>query len=122
MLFRSVASVILGMVTPILGLLLSKAITMYQEPPEEMRKDSKFWAIVCVGIGLITFVALSLRSYLFGIAGAKLIERIRSMTIFEKVACQEISWFDDLANSRCVQEIPRLYFHFTTLKYFYFYF
>ncbi|KAL9398561.1 hypothetical protein Peur_007522 [Populus x canadensis] len=87
------------MVTPILGLLLSKAITMYQEPPEEMRKDSKFWAIVCVGIGLITFVALSLRSYLFGIAGAKLIERIRSMTIFEKVACQEISWFDDLANS-----------------------
>uniref|UniRef100_A0A2K1ZY94 ABC transmembrane type-1 domain-containing protein n=1 Tax=Populus trichocarpa TaxID=3694 RepID=A0A2K1ZY94_POPTR len=100
LLFRSVASVILGMVTPILGLLLSKAITMYQEPPEEMRKDSKFWAIVCVGIGLITFVALSLRSYLFGIAGAKLIERIRSMTIFEKVACQEISWFDDLANSR----------------------
>ncbi|MCI16475.1 ABC transporter B family member 9-like, partial [Trifolium medium] len=37
-------------------------------------------------------------NYFFGIAGGKLIERIRSLT-FEKIVHQEIRWFDDPANS-----------------------
>ncbi|XP_027930326.1 ABC transporter B family member 9-like [Vigna unguiculata] len=39
-----------------------------------------------------------LQNYLFGIAGGKLIERIRSMA-FNKVVHQEISWFDHPSNS-----------------------
>ncbi|PQQ01602.1 hypothetical protein Pyn_33202 [Prunus yedoensis var. nudiflora] len=51
---------------------------MFYEPHNELRKDSKKWAGVYVG--------------------GKLVERIRSLT-FEKVVYQQISWFDDPANS-----------------------
>lgn len=101
LLLGAVAAVVHGMVFPVFGLLLSKAIRMFYEPPQELRKDSKYWAVVYVLMGCITLVALPAQNSLFGIAGGKLIERIRSMT-FEKVVHQEISWFDDSANSRCV--------------------
>ncbi|KAJ0081187.1 hypothetical protein Patl1_10099 [Pistacia atlantica] len=39
-----------------------------------------------------------LPNYFFGIAGGRLIKRIRTLT-FDKVVHQEISWFDDPANS-----------------------
>jgi len=45
-----------------------------------------------------------LQNYLFGIAGGKLIERIRSMA-FNKVVHQEISWFDHPSNSWYVEVI-----------------
>ncbi|KAK4802353.1 hypothetical protein SAY86_000556 [Trapa natans] len=94
----SAAAVVHGMVFPIFGLLLSSAIHMFFEPPHELRKDSKFWAVIYVGIGLITFVAIPIQNFFFGLAGGKLIERIRYMT-FKKVVHQEISWFDDPVNS-----------------------
>jgi ATP-binding cassette subfamily B (MDR/TAP) protein 1 len=99
----------------VFGLLLSKAINMFYEPPKEIRKDSKFWAVLYLGLGFITFAALPLQYYLFGIAGGKLIERIRSKT-FEKVVHQEISWFDDPTNSRCVEDILILQIHVTALE------
>ncbi|KFK23687.1 hypothetical protein AALP_AAs50902U000500 [Arabis alpina] len=43
-------------------------------------------------------IFVPIQNYFFGIAGGKLIKRIRLMT-FEKVLHQEISWFDDTANS-----------------------
>ncbi|KAJ6301922.1 hypothetical protein OIU77_016100 [Salix suchowensis] len=94
----TIAALIHGVIFPVFGLLLSKAINMFYEPPKEIRKDSKFWAVLYLGLGFVTFVALPLQYYLFGIAGGKLIERIRSKT-FEKVVHQEISWFDDPTNS-----------------------
>ncbi|KDP21188.1 hypothetical protein JCGZ_21659 [Jatropha curcas] len=98
LLLGTLAAVVHGVVFPIFGLLISTAIKVFYEPPNKLRKDSKFWALVYVGIGFVTFIALPAQNYLFGIAGSKLIERIRSMT-FEKVVHQEISWFDDPANS-----------------------
>ncbi|KAJ6298505.1 hypothetical protein OIU76_019624 [Salix suchowensis] len=94
----TIAAFIHGVIFPVFGLLLSKAINMFYEPPKEIRKDSKFWAVLYLGLGFVTFLALPLQYYLFGIAGGKLIERIRSKT-FEKVVHQEISWFDDPTNS-----------------------
>ncbi|KAH7545097.1 hypothetical protein FEM48_Zijuj01G0057100 [Ziziphus jujuba var. spinosa] len=41
---------------------------------------------------------IQVQTYSFGVAGARLIQRIRSMT-FQKVVHQEIGWFDDPANS-----------------------
>jgi ATP-binding cassette subfamily B (MDR/TAP) protein 1 len=111
----TVAAVIHGVIFPVFGLLLSKAINMFYEPPKEIRKDSKFWAVLYLGLGFITFAALPLQYYLFGIAGGKLIERIRSKT-FEKVVHQEISWFDDPTNSRCVEDILILPIHVTALE------
>lgn len=98
LLLGSLAAAVHGVIFPLFGLLLSSAIKMFYEPPTLLRKDSKFWALMYVGIGCITLVAVPVQNYFFGVAGGKLIQRIRSMS-FEKVVHQEISWFDDPANS-----------------------
>lgn len=103
LLVGSVAAAIQGVIFPIFGLLLSSAISMFFEPPSQLRKDSRFWALVYLALGCVTLVAIPLQNYFFGIAGGKLIERIRSLT-FEKVVHQQISWFDDPANSRSVKQ------------------
>ncbi|KAJ3685941.1 hypothetical protein LUZ61_015105 [Rhynchospora tenuis] len=46
----------------------------------------------------ITFFVTPAEYFLFGVAGGKLIERIRSLT-FKTVVQQEISWFDEPQNS-----------------------
>ncbi|KAF8018912.1 hypothetical protein BT93_H3721 [Corymbia citriodora subsp. variegata] len=92
------AALVHGVVFPIFGLLLSTAIKMFYEPPGQLKKDAKFWALVYIGIGCVTFVAVPLQNFFFGIAGGKLIRRIRYMS-FQKVVHQQISWFDDAANS-----------------------
>ncbi|XP_002519757.2 ABC transporter B family member 9 [Ricinus communis] len=94
----AIAAAIHGTVFPIFGLLLSTAIKVFYEPPPQLKKDSEFWALVYIGIGFINFLVLPVQNYFFGIAGGRLIERIRTMT-FERVVHQEISWFDDPANS-----------------------
>ncbi|CAL0334689.1 unnamed protein product [Lupinus luteus] len=90
LLLGSIAAAVHGVVLPIFGLLLSSAINTFYKPPEQLRKDSEYWSVLFVSLGIVTLVALSVQNYLFGIAGGKLIERIRSLT-FQKVVHQEIS-------------------------------
>ncbi|KAI5447584.1 ABC transporter B member 9, variant 2 [Lathyrus oleraceus] len=97
-LLGSIAAIIHGVVFPIFGLLFSSVINMFFKPPEQQRKESRLWSLLYVGLGLVTLVVLPLQNYFFGIAGGKLIERVRSLT-FEKIVHQEIRWFDDPANS-----------------------
>lgn len=99
LLLGSVAAIIHGVIFPVFGLLLSKSVRIMYEPPHQLRKDARFWCLMYVGLGIITLLVLPLQNYFFGIAGGKLIERIRSLS-FEKVVHQEISWFDDSKNSR----------------------
>lgn len=108
-LLGSIAAIIHGVVFPIFGLLFSSVINMFFKPPEQQRKESRLWSLLYVGLGLVTLVVLPLQNYFFGIAGGKLIERVRSLT-FEKIVHQEIRWFDDPANSRYVQNV----FYFNT--------
>ncbi|KAJ1377927.1 P-loop containing nucleoside triphosphate hydrolase [Sesbania bispinosa] len=98
LLLGSIAAAVHGVILPVFGLLLSSAINTFYEPAEQLRKDSKFWSLVDVGLGIVTLVAIPMQNYLFGIAGGKLIERIRLLT-FKKVVHQEISWFDQPSNS-----------------------
>ncbi|KAF7145062.1 hypothetical protein RHSIM_Rhsim04G0241300 [Rhododendron simsii] len=93
-----VASSLSGVVFPLLGVILSASVKMFYEPKSELNKDSRFWALVYVGLGIATLVVILVRNYCFGVAGGKLIQRIRSLS-FEKVVHQEISWFDDPKNS-----------------------
>lgn len=95
----SLAAMVHGTLFPIFGLLLSSSINMFYYPAEKLKKDSRFWALIYIALGLANFVVIPVQNYLFGIAGGKLIKRIRSMS-FDKVVHQEISWFDDTANSR----------------------
>ncbi|KAL5096996.1 hypothetical protein RYX36_001323, partial [Vicia faba] len=98
LLLGSIAAIVNGVVFPVFGLVFSSAISMFYEPPEQQKKEARLWALLYVGLGLVTLVVLPLQNYFFGIAGGKLVERIRSLT-FAKVVHQEIRWFDDPANS-----------------------
>ncbi|XP_010273385.1 PREDICTED: ABC transporter B family member 9 [Nelumbo nucifera] len=98
LLLGSIAAAVHGIIFPVFGLLFSTAIKIFYEPAHELRKDSKFWALMYVGLGCIALISVPVQQYLFGVAGGKLIQRIRSMT-FEKVVHQEISWFDEPVNS-----------------------
>ncbi|XP_058103410.1 ABC transporter B family member 9-like [Magnolia sinica] len=98
LLLGSIAAVIHGVILPVYGLLLSSIIKIFYEPPHKLQEDSRFWALMFVGLGIITLVVFPLQQYLFGVAGGKLIWRIRSLS-FERVVHQEISWFDEPMNS-----------------------
>ncbi|CAA2957191.1 ABC transporter B family member 9-like [Olea europaea var. sylvestris] len=87
-----------GVIFPVFGLLISSAIKIFYEPPHELRKDSQFWALMFVLLGGCTLVVVPIQNYFFGIAGGKLIQRIRSLS-FKKIVHQEINWFDDPVNS-----------------------
>uniref|UniRef100_A0A151UEM9 ABC transporter B family member 9 n=1 Tax=Cajanus cajan TaxID=3821 RepID=A0A151UEM9_CAJCA len=98
LLLGSIAAAVNGVTLPVFGLLLSSAINTFYEPPYQLKKDSEFWSMLFVVLGLVAVVAIPLQNYSFGVAGGKLVERIRSLT-FKKVVHQEISWFDRPSNS-----------------------
>lgn len=95
----SLAAAVHGIVYPVQGLLMSSTIKIFFEPSDQLRKDSHFWAIIFVLLGLTALMVVPFQNYLFAIAGGRLIKRIRSLS-FDKVIHQEISWFDNTANSR----------------------
>ncbi|XP_057465279.1 ABC transporter B family member 9-like [Actinidia eriantha] len=98
LLLGSVAAGLSGVVFPVFGVLLSTAIKIFYEPRSELDKNSRFWALMYVGLGIGTLIVVPLQNYLFGVAGGKLIQRIRSLS-FQKVVHQETSWFDEPQNS-----------------------
>ncbi|RCV15411.1 hypothetical protein SETIT_3G054200v2 [Setaria italica] len=94
----SIASAISGVIFPIFAILLSNVIKAFYEPPLILRKDAEFWSSMFLVFGAVYFLSLPLGSYLFSVAGCKLIRRIRLMT-FQKVVNMEIEWFDYPENS-----------------------
>ncbi|KAF8043092.1 hypothetical protein BT93_A1439 [Corymbia citriodora subsp. variegata] len=94
LLIGTIAAVANGLILPIFGILISSIIKTFYEPPHELRKDSKFWALMFLVLGIASFVTYPARTYLFSVAGCKLIERIRLMC-FEKVVHMEVGWFDE---------------------------
>ncbi|KAG2697841.1 hypothetical protein I3760_07G123900 [Carya illinoinensis] len=94
----TVAATVSGVVLPIFGLLISRVIKTFFEPPSEIKKDSKFWSLMFIVLGVAAFLSGPIRSYFFGVAGSKLIQRIRSMC-FEKVVHMEVGWFDESEHS-----------------------
>ncbi|XP_047542452.1 multidrug resistance protein homolog 49-like [Vanessa atalanta] len=93
------ASLLIGATMPIFALLFSKLYGMFSWPdPDEILRQSQFYAgmFACAAAvsGLVTF----LQAWLFGLAGAKLTDRLRVMT-FENYLVQEQGWFDIPTNS-----------------------
>lgn len=94
----STAAVANGIILPLFGLLFSGAIKSFYDPPHQLRRESKFWAGMFVALGAASLVATPAKTYLFAVAGCRLIKRLRLMC-FDKVAHMEISWFDKAENS-----------------------
>ncbi|XP_004304810.1 PREDICTED: ABC transporter B family member 4-like [Fragaria vesca subsp. vesca] len=88
------AAIANGVIFPIVGLIISSAIKTLYEPPDQLKKDSKFWALMYVTLGLASLLVIPVRSYFFSVAGCKLVERIRLMC-FTKVVHMEVGWFDE---------------------------
>ncbi|RZR92901.1 hypothetical protein BHM03_00021278 [Ensete ventricosum] len=87
----SFAAIVNGVIFPMFAILLSNVIKAFYEPPHKLKKDSNFWSLMFLVFGVVSLIALPARSYLFGIAGSKLIRRIRLMT-FQKVVNMEIMY------------------------------
>ncbi|XP_058077057.1 ABC transporter B family member 11-like [Magnolia sinica] len=98
LLLGGVAAVINGVIFPLFAIFISSIIRMLYKPPDKIRKESRFWSLMFIGLGVVSLVASSARTYLFGIAGCQLIKRIRLMS-FKKVVHMEIEWFDNAENS-----------------------
>ncbi|KAI3444984.1 hypothetical protein Pfo_001649 [Paulownia fortunei] len=94
----AIFAIITGAILPISGLLLSAVIKTFYELPHKLKKDSEFWALMFVILGVLSLIAYPSRTHLFGVAGSELIRRIRLMC-FEKVVNMEIGWFDKPENS-----------------------
>ncbi|XP_041022108.1 ABC transporter B family member 4-like [Juglans microcarpa x Juglans regia] len=93
LLLGAMAAILNGTLFPIFGMLLSKVIKSFYEPPHKLRKDTNFWSIIFVILGAVSFLAILARAYLFSVAGFKLIQRVRLMC-FEKLVHMEVGWFD----------------------------
>ncbi|CAM0957374.1 unnamed protein product [Alopecurus aequalis] len=98
LLLGTVAAVISGVLFPMLGVLISSSINSFYEQPHELRRDSRFWTLIYLASGVASLVSLPAEYFLFGLAGGKLVERIRSLS-FERVVHQDISWFDNPSNA-----------------------
>ena len=102
----SITAAMHGVIFPIYGTLISTAIKVFYEPPAELLKDSRFWASMFVVLGACAFILIPIEYFLFGLAGGKLVERVRSLT-FQSVMCQEINWFDKPEHSRYVFNLSK---------------
>ncbi|RZC49971.1 hypothetical protein C5167_018397 [Papaver somniferum] len=91
-------AVVNGIVFPAYAVMFSGMITTFYEPPSKLHKDSRFWALMFVTLGIVSLVASPAKGYFFAVAGCKLIKRIRSMC-FKKVVHMDISWFDEPEHS-----------------------
>ncbi|KAK6162937.1 hypothetical protein DH2020_002778 [Rehmannia glutinosa] len=106
----AIFAIISGALLPIFGLLASSAIKTFYGLPHKLKEDSEFWALMFVILGAVALIAYPSRTYLFSVAGNKLIQRVRLMC-FEKVVNMEIGWFDKPENSTgviAVQEAASL--------------
>ncbi|KQK09335.1 ABC transporter B family member 4 isoform X2 [Brachypodium distachyon] len=98
LLLGSIAAGVHGVLFPLFGVMISSAIKTFYEPPEKLKKDSSFWGLMCVVLGVVSIISIPVEMFLFGIAGGKLIERIRALS-FRSIIHQEVAWFDDPKNS-----------------------
>lgn len=115
LLLGAVAAAIHGAAFPTFGVLFSGTIRIFFEPPPELRRQSRFWALMYCLLGVVSLVAVPLKQYLFAVAGGKLVLRIRSLS-FRKVLQLEMTWFDDPSNSRfamgCISLLLLFFFLF----------
>ena len=99
LLLGSIAAAVHGVIFPLFGIIISGAIKSFYEPPDKLKKDTSFWALICVVMGVACLISIPAEYSLFAFAGGKLIERIRTLS-FQSIVHQEVGWFDNALNSR----------------------
>ncbi|KAL5792047.1 hypothetical protein ACOSP7_000641 [Xanthoceras sorbifolium] len=87
-----------GAIFPVFGVLTSYIISSFYKPPDELKRDTRFYALMFVVLGVASLLTLPACTYFFSVAGCKLTQQIRSMH-FEKVVHMEVGWFDEPEHS-----------------------
>jgi ATP-binding cassette subfamily B (MDR/TAP) protein 1 len=88
-----------GAIFPMLSFLLSSMIQLfYDSDPQNIRKQSIFWASMFACIAAASGLAQSGKIMCFTITGENLTARLRKLS-FKSILRQEIAWFDDEKNS-----------------------
>ncbi|CAL4962977.1 unnamed protein product [Urochloa decumbens] len=98
LLLGSIAALVHGVIFPLFSILISGAIKSFYESPDKVKKDTSFWTLISVVLGVACLISIPAEYSLFAIAGGKLIERIRNLS-FQRIVHQEVSWFDNALNS-----------------------
>ncbi|CAL8138961.1 unnamed protein product [Prunus armeniaca] len=98
LLIGTVAAMTSGVMIPLFGVLMSRVVKTFYEPPLQQKTDTEFWAMMFMTLGLASLLVIPARRYFFSVAGSKLIERVRLMC-FERVVQMEVAWFDEAENS-----------------------
>ncbi|XP_066306817.1 ABC transporter B family member 5-like [Miscanthus floridulus] len=98
LLLAAIAAFVHGLMFPSFSIMMSGGIRSFYYPPHQLRKDSRFWALMCLLFAVIALISIQLEYFLFGVAGGKLIQRVRSLS-FQSIVHQEVAWFDDPSNS-----------------------
>ncbi|XP_006644563.3 ABC transporter B family member 4-like [Oryza brachyantha] len=98
LLLASLAAAVHGVLFPMFGVMISNAIKTFFEPADKLKKDSSFWGLMCVVLGILSIISIPVEYFMFGIAGGKLVERVRALS-FQSIIHQEVAWFDDPKNS-----------------------
>ncbi|CAA7405722.1 unnamed protein product [Spirodela intermedia] len=88
LLLGAVTAAVGGVIMPVFGLVLYRTTETLYKPAAELKKGTRFFALISLHSGY----------YFFAVAGARLVKRIRMRT-FEKVLNMEMAWFDEPANS-----------------------
>jgi len=97
--FGAIGSIVLGTTSPFFAIAFSEILSVFTiVDPEENKRESLFWSLMFLGVGGAHLVGHLLSTGLFGVAGEKLTTRLRRLS-FRAILRQEISYFDDKANS-----------------------
>ena len=95
----SIASLVLGAVTPVFALFLAEIYDLFTEP--DLVKQARLTRLYAIGVILSGFVGgacLFIASWTFAKSGEELVMRIRRR-IFASLLRQDISYFDQESNS-----------------------
>lgn len=94
----AIAAILEGVIMPVFAFLLSGIISTFYKPPSKLKKETRFWALMFLIFAIISLITPPVKSYLFAIAGSKLVKRVRTMC-FKKVVHMEVGFFDNSKNS-----------------------
>lgn len=95
----SVGGMVNGLFPFAFALVLSEILNVFtMNDTEKMKKESEFWALMFLAIGVASFVAQFIQSAMFAKSGELLTVRLREMA-FSSMLRQDMSYFDDPLHS-----------------------
>ncbi|CAN6271741.1 unnamed protein product [Urochloa humidicola] len=93
------SAIVIGGIEPAFGYAMGSMISIYfSTDHEEIKKKTRIYALISVGLGLLTFVINIGQHYNFSVMGEYLTKRVREQML-AKFLTFEIGWFDRDENS-----------------------